>query len=265
MEGPHGVQSEIQSRDDAEVAAAAADRPEQVLVPAGPEFQYLAVGGHELRPDHIVARRPEEAAPSRITAGERQARNADVTAAAHRRDEPGGQRGGEQILDPRAASNRRDTAVRINADGVERGEVDLQRAVGDPESGIAVPAPADRDGNAVSPRELHAAPHVVNVRAARHRERATIVGEIPDSPRLVEERRPVPKETPTDLSGEIVEVGRRRSRYRARGAPLRDAGTQRERRQRWRSRRGRSRAGSNPGCRCDAWSSAVLGSRGFVA
>jgi len=30
------VQSEIQSRDDTEVTAAAADRPEQVLVPAGP-------------------------------------------------------------------------------------------------------------------------------------------------------------------------------------------------------------------------------------
>ena len=79
MEGPHRVQPEIQSRDDAEVAAAAADRPEQVLVPAGPEFQHLAVGGHELRADHIVARRPEEAAPGRITAGERQARNADVS------------------------------------------------------------------------------------------------------------------------------------------------------------------------------------------
>ena len=36
MEGPHAVQSEIQSRNDTEVAATTADCPEQVLVPARP-------------------------------------------------------------------------------------------------------------------------------------------------------------------------------------------------------------------------------------
>jgi hypothetical protein len=196
MEGPHRVQAEIQPRDHAEVAAATPDRPKQVLVPARPEFKDLAVCGHELRPDHIVAGCAEEAACSRITAGERQAGNADVPTAAHRRDEPGCQRVGEQILDPRAASNRRDTPVRINADRVERGEVNLQRAVGNPESRIAVPAPADRNRSPVLPRELYTAPHVVNIGAARHREGATIVVEIPDLPRPVEQRRPVPKKRP---------------------------------------------------------------------
>src|SRR4029077_17853368 len=129
------------------VAAAATDRPEEILVPAGPEFQHLAVSGHELRTDDVVARRPEESARGRIPARECQARNANGTAGAHRGEEPGRQRSGEQLPDFRAASYRSDAPVLINSNGVEPAEVNLQRAVGNPKSGIAVPAPADRDGN----------------------------------------------------------------------------------------------------------------------
>ena len=64
------MQLEIQSRHDSKVAAAATDRPEEILVPAGPEFQHVAVSGHELRTDDVVARRPEESARGRISARE---------------------------------------------------------------------------------------------------------------------------------------------------------------------------------------------------
>jgi hypothetical protein len=79
----------------------------------------------------------------------------------------------------------------------------------------------------VLPRELYTAPHVVNIGAARHREGATIVVEIPDVPRPVEQRRPVPKETSMDLAGEILEVGRRRNRYRRARSTFARAGTER--------------------------------------
>jgi hypothetical protein len=203
------MQSEIQSRDDAEVAAATADCPEQVLVPAGPKLEYVAICGHELRSNNIVARRSIEAACSRIAAGEREPCNSNVTASAHRRDEPSGQSGRQQILDSRSTSNRRHSSVRIDFDSVECGEVNLYRAIGNTESGIAVPATADRDRNIVPPRELHAAPHVVNISAARHCDRMTIVREVPDFSCVIEERRPGAKKTPMDFPREIIEVWRR--------------------------------------------------------
>ena len=42
------VQAELQAGHDAEVAAAAADRPEQVRVVLGVRAEQLAVGGHDV-------------------------------------------------------------------------------------------------------------------------------------------------------------------------------------------------------------------------
>lgn len=250
MEGAHRVQPEIQSRDDAEVAAAATDRPEQIFVLARPEFQHLAIGSHELRADDVVARCPEEAAPGGIAAGERQTSHADRPAAAHRRDEPERERRGEQLANRRSAANGGDSAVRIDADGVERAEINLQRAIGDAESGVAVTAAADGDRDVMSPRDLYAAPHVVEVCAPRHGDWATVVGEVPDLPRLVEEGRPGLQETPADVSGEIGEIGIGPSRQGDTRSAGGCAGSQRH-------GTGRGEAGANevasgPGRKCPA-------------
>jgi hypothetical protein len=99
--------------------------------------------------------------------------------------------------------------VTVDGDCAERPEVYLQRAIGHPVPGIAVPPATDSDGDGVLARELHAASHVVDVRGAYHRERAAIIGKIPDLPRLVVTRRAPAQQPPTNAAGEIIEVGNR--------------------------------------------------------
>src|SRR5579872_5311520 len=113
------MQPEIQSGDDAEVPAAAADCPVQVLVPAGPEFAHIAVSRHELCGDQVVARRSIQASAARVTAGEREARNAYGAARSHRRVEAGGQRGAKEVSDACSATDRGDSAVEVDGDGAE--------------------------------------------------------------------------------------------------------------------------------------------------
>ena len=109
----------------------------------------------------------------------------------------------------------------------ERAEVYLQRTIGDTKPRVAMSAPADGDGNAVSPGEIQAAPHVVDVRAARHCKRMAIVGLIPNLPRVVIAERPIAKKTPMHALSKIVEIGSRSDRVVAiRPAGMR-TGTQR--------------------------------------
>jgi hypothetical protein len=57
-DGVHGVQPVTQSCRDTEVAAATADRPEQIRVRLGIGAADLAVGGDHLRGQHAVDRQP---------------------------------------------------------------------------------------------------------------------------------------------------------------------------------------------------------------
>ena len=70
----HLVEPEPEPRDDAEVPAAAADRPEQVRVRRLVHAEHLARGGHDVRGQERVDREPElpheeaDAAPERDAA-----------------------------------------------------------------------------------------------------------------------------------------------------------------------------------------------------
>jgi len=49
------MQAELEGRDDAEVAASATERPEEVLVLVVARHQRSAVGGHDFGRDQVVA------------------------------------------------------------------------------------------------------------------------------------------------------------------------------------------------------------------
>ena len=68
------VQPVVEARRDAQVAAAAADRPEQVGLVVGVDDVHLAVRGHDLDPEQVVDR--EAVAPDEVAdpAAEREAR-----------------------------------------------------------------------------------------------------------------------------------------------------------------------------------------------
>src|ERR1700740_1445758 len=71
------------------------------------------------------------------------------------------------------------------------------------------------------PYAIHAALHVLEVHSAYDRERAAIVGKVPDSPRLVVAGRAPAQQPPTHTAGKIAEVGNRIGRKRRENTPAR--------------------------------------------
>ena len=63
--GPERVQAQLERRDDAEVAAAAAQRPVQVGVLVGARAHAAAVGQHDLGGDEVVDRSSRRAGAGR--------------------------------------------------------------------------------------------------------------------------------------------------------------------------------------------------------
>ena len=112
--GPSGVEREGERGDDPEVAAAAAERPEQVGVRVGRRRAHLAVGAHDLRLDDVVARQAVLAAQPAVAAAERQARDAGVGDDAAGRGETEGLRLAVDVGPERAALDVRDASLGVD-------------------------------------------------------------------------------------------------------------------------------------------------------
>jgi hypothetical protein len=83
----HRMQSEVEVRDDAEIAAAAADAPQQVGMIARTGAYHAAVRGHDVHRFEIVDRHAEATRESTEAAAQRQSANAGVRDRPERRDE----------------------------------------------------------------------------------------------------------------------------------------------------------------------------------
>jgi hypothetical protein len=137
------VQPELEGGDDAEVAAAAADRPEQVgvLPLAGPHA--LAVGQHQLGGEQVVD--GEAAAAGQVAQAAAKGEAADAGGG----DDParGGQAelaGGPVHLPPGGAAADPDrSALRVDLDVVQRRQVEHDPVVAGAEAGAVVPAAPD--------------------------------------------------------------------------------------------------------------------------
>ena len=113
------VQLELDRRHDAEVAAAAAERPEELGLVLGVDAAQLAVGGHELdrgdavRGEAVLARVPADAAAERV------ADDAHVRRGAVQRGEPelGGAR--HDVLPLRARARRARGGSRRRSDALQ--------------------------------------------------------------------------------------------------------------------------------------------------
>ena len=162
----HGVQVVLECGDDAEVAPAAAQRPEQVLVLALRGGQDPAVRRHDLGRAQVVA---GEAVPARQVsdpAAEREPAHAGRGDDAARRGQAVLVGGVVERAPGRAALGARGLARRIDLDRLHADEVDHDRVVGGAESGDAVRPPAHRDGEASLAREVHRRHHIVDAGAA---------------------------------------------------------------------------------------------------
>ena len=190
---------------DAEVAAAAAQRPEEVGVGRLGHVEHLAVGVDELDGQQVVGReavlRHQPAEP----AAEREPGDA------RRRDRAAGD--GEPVLGRGAVELRpRETALgphcaglRVDLGALHLGEVDHHRVVGDRAAGHVVAAAADADVEPGGACEAHAGSHVGRASAADDHGRRPVDEAVVDPARRVVAVVRGAQDTPGDAAGEVVE------------------------------------------------------------
>ena len=123
------VQPEEERGDDAEVAAAAAQRPEEIGVLRLAGGDEAAVGEHDVGLEQIVDGQPELAREVAQPAAEGDAADAGGGDDAARRGQPEGVGGVVQIAQRRAALDAGGAGLGIDADPVHRREVDDQPVV----------------------------------------------------------------------------------------------------------------------------------------
>jgi hypothetical protein len=138
------VQPEAKPGRDAEVAATPTNRPEELRVRVPVHVQHLAVGGDELRGEHVVDREAVLADEEADAAAEGEPPDSDRTGVS----EPGGQpvcAGSGRVL-ARGQSRLRPGGVLLEVD-LERShvrEVEHDSSFGDAVAREAVTAAADR-------------------------------------------------------------------------------------------------------------------------
>ena len=149
------MQRELEAGDDAEVAATALERPEQVRVLAGIGMDEPAIGGDDIGRDEVVDAQavatPEPADPA--TQG--QAADAGVRDEAARRREPERLRRRIDVAPGRAALHPRATTFGVHPHAAHPGQVDHHAALPHGVTGDVVAAAADRDRQAVVAGERH--------------------------------------------------------------------------------------------------------------
>ena len=163
------VRAELELRDDAEVPAAAAQRPEQLRVLVGARVHLRAVGQHDVGADEAVDGQAEAAREVADAAAEREPADAGRGDDA-RRGRAAVLAGRRVDLGPRAAAAHADgLGCGVDDHVVETAEVDDDRVVGDAEAAAVVAAAAHRDALVVSAGEGERARDVLRARADHDR------------------------------------------------------------------------------------------------
>ena len=180
------MQLEFESRDDAEISAAAAQRPEELRILPRARAHEPAVRQNHVRADDVVAReavaahQPSEAAAERET-GDAGGRHR----AAGRREAVRGRRVVE-VAPRRSAAGQRDLAHRIDDDIAHAAQVDHQTAIHAREAGRVVTAAAHGEREIVGARELHRTLDVTRALAERDARGTTVDHAVPHgAPRVV--------------------------------------------------------------------------------
>ena len=151
--GPTGWSWYSKRGGDPEVAAAAAQPPEELRLGLGVDVHPLAVGGHQVDGEQVVHGQAVLAHEVPEPAAERQPADAGVADDAARGGEPERLGGAVELAPEEPAGRPRGARRRIDPDRLHQREVDHQPAVADGVTGDGVPAAAHRDEQVALPRE----------------------------------------------------------------------------------------------------------------
>ena len=179
------MQLVLELGDDPEVAAAPAQRPQEVGILLGVRSDELSLGGHDVGSDDVVARESVLSHEPADAAAECEPADACDRVDSAGRGEPESLRGMIDLT-PRASSLRADTA----GDGIDprtphRPQVDDEPTLAGGGAGDVVAGAANRGANLVRTRPLHAGDHVRDVDAARDHRRVALDVGVPELAYLV--------------------------------------------------------------------------------
>ena len=161
--GPDGVQRELDRGHDAEVAAAAAQRPEQLGMLVGGRADLVAAGGDELDGEDVVAGEAVLALEPAGAAAEREARDAGARHAAADGREPVRLGGGVELAPGQAGAGAHDAALGVDGDLAEAADVDDDAVVDERQPGDGVAAGADGDAEVAQARVVQRGGDVVGL------------------------------------------------------------------------------------------------------
>jgi hypothetical protein len=197
---------ELERGDHAEVAAAAANRPEQIRVLIGAGAAQAPVGRDDFGRDQVVGREAVAARDPAEPAAEREPGDPG------RRDDPAGHDQPERLrravhVGPGGAGlDLHATGRRIDLDASRGREVQHQAVIAERGAGDVVAATADRQRQAAVPDEADAGGDLVGILGPDDQRRPALDHPVPDPVRLVVVGAPGPKCGVTQSGGERGET-----------------------------------------------------------
>jgi hypothetical protein len=200
------VEPVLEPRHDADVAAPAADRPEQVRLVAGVDAPQPAVGRDDVRGEQVVDRQavlPDEVADP---AAGRDPADADGAGVAEADRETVGIGGGRDVDGRRAGLGPGRPRRRVDLDLVHVAEVDDDAAVGSAMAGAAVAAAPDGELEARLAGEIDDGGDVRRVRHADDGGRVAVGEVVEDGPGVVVALVAGTEDAAVEAGAEVVDV-----------------------------------------------------------
>jgi hypothetical protein len=185
LNGAHRMAVERERRDDAEVPAAAANRPEQVALAFGVGLNDRAVGENDRRRDEIVDRQSTAARQMTDASAEREAPDTGGRDDSCRHRKPVLVRRPVDVAERGTALHAHHSRARVDAHDIHGGEIDHEPAIDAREAGAVVPAAPDRDRQPALAGETDRRRNVCFVGAVRNRRRVLVDHRVVERPRIV--------------------------------------------------------------------------------
>lgn len=170
-DGADRMEPEGEGRDDSEVPASAANRPEQIRVDVRRGHTHLTVGADDLRGDQVVARKPELAPKPAVPAAEREPGDTGFRYGAQRCRKPERLSLPVDVAEHRASLNACHLRLRVHLHGAHPREIHDHATLRARESSDRVSAPTHGELDPVLSGEVNGVDDIRRSRAAHDQAR----------------------------------------------------------------------------------------------
>ncbi len=205
----HRVQRELEARDDAEVAAAAAHAPEQVRVLVRRRALEAPVGSDDVDGAQVVHREPVTPREPAEPAAEGQPADARMRHRARRSHESERHRFVVDLAEQAPALDVHGARFRVDSNAANPGQVELQPAVAGGLAAVAVASALDREQQLALAREIHGAAHVRGAARLDDERRPAVDRAVEHAPRFLVTGIPGDQQRAAQLRLQRGEVGLR--------------------------------------------------------